>query len=174
MNSVRHLTRIYSIIEVMERHQAAEYLGVSVSTVDRLAAQGRLTKGRARRKTRPVTVFDESQVAELKKEIEASRQVKTTPSLKPPRKGDAIGFRLDPFYIERLMEAGKEAGQSPGEYARSLVIEALENDREERFRTEIKRLRENLAEVFYLILVNKMDSKRDQAEAIIDRLLGGG
>lgn len=130
----------------MERREAADFLGVSLSTLDRLAAQGRLTKGRARRKTRPVTVYDEGELQRLKSELEQQGSRTTTacpPATKPQ---DAVGFRLDPYYVAQLKAKGAPLGMSAGEYARKLVIQALEQEGMELIREELSALRRSLAE----------------------------
>ena len=154
----------------MERAQAAEFLGVSVSTLDRLASQGRLTRGRARRKTRPVTTFDEGELARLKEELETtSRQVfQRQNSSSSPQ--DAVGFRLDPSYVKRLKAEGEKRGMSPGEYARSLVVRGLEDSDAQRFADEIRSLRKSLSGMFYLILVERFGTTAEEANELISAL----
>ena len=114
------------MMESIERVQAAEFLGVSVSTLDRLASQGRLTRGRARRKTRPVTVFEVAELTRLKAELEESGRAVRATLREAHKSQDAVGFRLDPFYVERLRAEGAAVGMSAGEYARRLVVQSLE------------------------------------------------
>ena len=57
----------------MEKQEAAEYLGVSTRTLERLTASGRIKKGRALRKTRPVAVYDDMDLERLKSELESGR-----------------------------------------------------------------------------------------------------
>lgn len=154
----------------MERQEAADFLGVSVSTLDRLASKGRLTRGRARRKTRPVTVYDEDELRTLKSQLDQSRLAKPTPVAEAVRPQDAIGFRLDPHYVRRLTEEGGRLGMSPGEYARRLVIRALETTPEDRFAQELAALRNGLSGMFYLILVQKFGATEDEANAVVDAI----
>jgi hypothetical protein len=109
--------------------QAAEFLGVSVSTIDRQASQGKLKRGRARGKTKPVTVFDRAELERLKVELQDSRSgtLKRHNPAAPPQ--DAVGFRLDPYYVTRLKEEGQKHGMSAGEFARHLVIQGIEGGR---------------------------------------------
>jgi len=136
----------------MERTAAAEFLGVSVSTLDRFASQGRLTRGRARRKTRPVTIFDEVELARLKAEIAQSGKALRASLPEPPKAQDAVGFRLDPYYVNRLKEEGAANGMSAGEYARKLVIQGLETSRPELPATDSAKAARELAALKPILL----------------------
>lgn len=152
----------------MEKQEAADFLGVSVRTVERLAAQGRLTKGRARRKTRPVVVFDRTQLETLKEDLQsANRRIAVTPNGDRPK--EAIGFRLDPYYIDRLSTVGENHGLSPAEFARKLVIEGLEDTKLDDVREEISRLREGLGHMFYAILVKQFGMSADAADTLVQQ-----
>ena len=151
----------------MERKEAAEFLGVSLRTLDRLGAEGRLRKGKALRKTRPVVVFDAVELTELKAELSANiagrkvfRRLNTPPN-------DTVGFRLDAHYLSRLAERGKASGQSPGECARTLVIRALEDTKPEEFTKEVQRLREGLADTFFSFLTMKCDVSEEEAKQFV-------
>ena len=151
----------------MEKKEAAEYLGVSTRTLERLATAGKLTKGRARKKTRPIVVYDKTELAALKKELESSRPSEVFGRPNTPKPQDAIGFRLDPFYVQALSDLGKAGGMSASEYARVLVIRGIEEDPSERFTKEIRAIRENLSEMFYLILISKLGASEDEANTIV-------
>lgn len=158
----------------MERKAAAEFLGVSVSTLDRIASQGRLKRGRAKGKTRPRTVFDDQELAVVKKEL--SRAQPTAPPVEaaPPKPRDTVGFRLDPHYAQRLAEEGGRHGMSAGEYARKLVIQGLEDGRADLFRGEVRALREGLADAFHAFLTLKCDVDGEEAtEFVNDTILRG-
>lgn len=157
-------------MEAVERVEAAEFLGVSVSTLDRFASQGRLTRGRARRKTRPVTTFDEGELSRLKAELAESGRAIRQAAPEPVKAQDAVGFRLDPSYVERLKCEGAKRGMSAGEYARRLVVRSLEDDGEERLQGELRALRENLAEMFYLVLVTKLGASEKDASDVVASL----
>ncbi len=156
----------------MEKKEAAEFLGVSMRTLERLAASGRLTKGRARKKTRPVVVFDPHQLAELKKALSSKTTAQELSPESFQRPLDGVGFRLDPYYLKRLGEEGERHGMSAGEYARRLVIQGLESDFAAMFAQEVRGLRGNLAEVFYLILTGKMGASEEEGEQIVRALAG--
>lgn len=147
----------------VERREAAEYLGVSVSTLDRLASQGKLSRGRARRKTRPVTTFDEEELQQLKAELSEKARVKVVPATRQTKYPDGIGFRLDPYYVERLKNEGEQRGMSAGEYARSLVVRGLEETAVHRFADEVETLRRNLSGMFLLILIEKFGVTEEEA-----------
>ena len=157
----------------MEKKEAAEYLGVSTRTLERLATAGKLTKGRARKKTRPVVVYDKKELAALKKVLESSRpsEVFGRPNTLKPL--DAIGFRLDPFYVKKLTEIGKQSGMSPSEYARRLVIRSLEGQTQSGTADELTALRKSLADMFYLVLVSKLDATEAEAKEIVKKITVG-
>jgi len=152
----------------MDKEQAAGYLGVSVRTLERFAASGKLTKGRAKGKTRPVVVFDKKEVERLKKELQASRPVEVFGRPNTPKPKDAIGFRLDPYYIKRLVEEGEKLDMGAADYARRLVVRGLEVG------DELSALRKSLGGMFYLILVSKLGASEAEAEEIVRNIEGGG
>jgi hypothetical protein len=154
----------------MEKREAAEFLGVSMRTLERIAASGKLKQGKALKKTRPVVVYDEGELAKLKEELQATRPAEVFRRLNTPKPADAIGFRLDPFYIKRLTEEGEKNGMSAGEYARRLVIRGLEGQGSDQ---DFKTLRSNLADMFYIILVSKMGVSEAEANEVIKSLAGG-
>ncbi len=159
----------------MEKQQAAEFLGVSIRTLERFAAKGRLTKGRARKKTRPVVVFDQAQLEGLKAELEAERPADVMRRHSQEKPKDAIGFRLDPFYVHKLTEEGAKQGMSAAEYARRLVIQALEDTRIDQFRDEVHALREGLADTFFAFLTMQCGVTEDKAlQFVKDTILKGG
>lgn len=152
----------------MDRKEAAEYLGVSLRTLDRLAAEGRIRKGRALKKTRPIVVFEESDLEALKSELsEVSNRHEVFRRLNAPAK-ETIAFRLDPYYLTRLSAKAEELNLSPGECARRFVIQTIEDTRVERFQEEVAKLREGLAHTFYTLLVMKFGVSEAEATAFVD------
>lgn len=133
----------------MNRQEAAHFLGVSVSTLDRLASKGQLSRGRARGKTRPRTDFDVGELERLKAHLEQAGRSKPPVELSPlaPPTSNAVGFRLDPHYIERLRSEGEQQQLSPGEYARKLVIQGLEGGPREYLRDEMATLQRDLTAI---------------------------
>lgn len=156
----------------MEKQDAAEYLGVSTRTLERLVASGRLKRGRALRKTRPVAVFEEKELERLKRELDSGRPPEVFGRPNTPKPKDAIGFRLDPFYIKLLGEEGEKKGLSPSEYARKLVIQGLEEPSTEKVFAEVESLRKSLSEMFFLMLVSKLGATDHEAEEIVKSISG--
>ena len=154
----------------MEKQEAAEYLGVSTRTLERLTASGRLKKGRALRKTRPVSVYDDKELERLKAELESGRPPEVFGRPNTPKPKDAIGFRLDPFYIKLLVEEGEKVGLSSSEFARRLVIQGLEEPSSEKVFTEVETLRKSLSEMFFLLLVSKLGATDAEADEIVKSL----
>lgn len=151
----------------MERKEAAEFLGISLRTLDRLGSEGRLKKGRALRKTRPVVVFDLDELKALKAELERQATAPKSYRRAEDAPKDTVAFRIDPHYLARLSTEGKAQGLSAGEYARRLVIRALEDTRTEEFRDEVKRLRGALGHTFYTLLVMKFGVSEREAEEFV-------
>ncbi|HWD40386.1 MAG TPA: hypothetical protein VG944_16170 [Fimbriimonas sp.] len=140
---------------------------MSLRTLDRMASEGRIKRGKALRKTRPIVVFSDEDLASLRAEIAADGQgTKVFRRLNTPPK-DTVGFRLDPLYLDRLTKAGAREGLSPGEYARRLVTRGLEDTTNEQFAHQVKRLRESLADAFYALLTMKFGSSEAEAESFI-------
>ncbi len=67
------------------KQEAAEHLGVGIRAVERYAEQGKLTVKYERGKTRPIAMYDEQELAKLKKEVESS----LNPALRPQVVKDA-------------------------------------------------------------------------------------
>jgi len=145
----------------VDKAQAAKELGVSVRTVERFVAAGKLRRGRAKGKTKPIVTFDETDIAKLKSELELARPSEVFGRPNTPKPKDAIGFRLDPFYIKKLETEGERYGLSGAEYARRLVIRGLEVG------DELATLKKSLSHVFYLILVSKLGATEAEAEEIV-------
>jgi hypothetical protein len=153
---------------VVNKLEAAKLLGVSVRTLERLCSTGQLKKGRARHKTRPIVVFDKEEILELKKRMTEGlpEEVFGRPNSLAPK--NAIGFRLDPYYIKRLEDEGRKHGMSGADYARRLVIRGLEVS------DELGSLKRSLSNMFYLILVSKLGATEAEAEELVRTMEVGG
>lgn len=145
----------------MDKRQAADFLGVSTRTIERLVASGRLIQKRQKGKTRPIGVFSETDLKRLKIELDRARPEEVFGRPNTPKPKDAVGFRIDPHYLRRLEEEGQKLGLSAGEFARRLVVRGLETD------DQIAALRKALGSMFYLILVTKMGASEAEAEEIV-------
>lgn len=155
----------------INKKEAAQFLDVSTRTLERLTAAGRLTKGRGKSKTRPLVVFDDTELQSLKTEFEAGRPAKVFRRLNTfDKPKDAVGFRLDPYYVKRLEEEGLKHGLSGSEYARRLVIRGLEIQTAE---GDLATLRKNLSEMFFVLLVSRLGATEDEANEIVRTLSGG-
>ena len=62
---------------------------------------------------------------------------------------------------------------SPSEYARRLVIRSLEGQTQSGTADELSALRKSLADMFYLVLVSKLDATEAEATDIVKKLTGG-
>lgn len=152
----------------MNKQEAAKLLGISIRTLERLCSTGQLKKGRARHKTKPIVVFDKEEVLRLKEQLTdgVPEEVFGRPNSLPPQ--NAIGFRLDPYYIKRLEDEGRKHDMSSADYARRLVIRGLEVS------DELGSLRRSLSNMFYLILVSKLGATEAEAEELVRTIEVGG
>lgn len=154
----------------MDRKEAAEFLGISLRTLDRLVAKGCLTKGRALRKTKPIVVFRRDELAALKEAL--SNKGGTTAAFRQTQAPkDAVAFRIDPHYLARLTKEGAPHDMSPGEYARRLVIQSLEQEPNTQFAHELRRLRESLAAVFFALLTTSLGVPPEEARRLVDEAI---
>lgn len=140
-------------------------------TLERLSADGRIVPGRKRGKTRPLVVFATEDVEKLKSELEAQGKGQVFRRLNTEKPRDAIGFRLDPMYVSMLEEQGVTRGMSAGEFARHLVIQGLEQQNHKETLTELASLRQGLAEMFFLVLTQKMGASEIEAEEVVKSIL---
>ena len=157
----------------MKRKEAAEYLGVSLRTLDRIAATGRLTKGLESGKSRPFVVFRVEELESVRAELASDTQIVWQKPKSESILRDTVAFRLDPSYFAQLQAQAKESDLSVGEFARRLVIRALESDSLD-VELEVRQIREALAAIFYAILTLKLGSTPAEARKIIaDTVLKG-
>ena len=153
----------------MNREEAARYLGVSLRTRDRIAATGRLTKGRALKKTRPIVVYKQQELDSVKEDIHRNQQQITADLAYKPLPLGTVAFRFEPVYLRMLSDRAKQLGRSPGEYARHVVIQSLERDPSTGVFDEIKKLREGLGATFYALLTLKMGVSPEDARRFVDQ-----
>lgn len=152
----------------VDKRQAAEYLGVSTRTLERLASEGRLTKLRQKGKTRPVIVFSETELEGLKEELAVEGRKRSTSLSKPLQH---VGFRLDDLYVRRLTSEAQAHGMSPGEYARHLVIQSLEGTERSRVADELRSLREAMADTFHAFLTLKCGASEEEATSFVNETI---
>ena len=151
----------------MNKREAAEFLGVSVRTLERFVSAGRLRAGRAPGKTRPIVAFQQEELQRLKDELGEQQEAKPFRRLNTDAPQDSIGFRLDPHYVKELQRRGQSQGLSASQMARTLVIRGLEDTTASRLAEELVALRQSLGEVFYLILTQRMGASKAEAASIV-------
>ncbi len=151
----------------MRKEEAAKYLGVSTRTIERLATEGRLRTRREKGKTKPIVVFDDEDLARVKKEREEARppEVFGRPNTTKPL--DSIGFRLDALYVKMLEQQAKSKGISASAMARHLVIQGLEESRFERIRDEFLSMRDSLGDFYFALLVTKFGMTETAANEFV-------
>ena len=103
----------------------------------------------------------------LKRTFRVSKQPKT------------VGFQLEDSYHRRLEKDGKEFKMSAGQYARQLVIDALDDTNRERLEkrmvmleTELSELRSDLAIAVEALLIVAGNYPKEKAREWVVRNLG--
>ena len=93
-------------------------------------------------------------------------------------KPKTVGFQLEDGYHRRLEKEGEEFKMSAGQYARQLVIDALEDANRERLErrmvmleTEVSELRSDLATSVEALLIVAGDYPKEKAKEWVDRNL---
>ena len=130
---------------LMTKKEAAAFVGVGIRALERYAKAGRLSVHQRKGKTRPIVLYDEAELLPLKDEASARLRPRAAVLSPVGESTDTVGFRLDSYYRKRLLQAAEHHGMSPGEYARRLVILALEERQGEETLREISELRRDLA-----------------------------
>jgi hypothetical protein len=127
----------------MTKREAAEYLGVSIRSLERYTKSGQLTCRYVPGKIGPRPVYDEPDLAAYKIRLDA-RKKRESVRVDSPDAMRTIGFRLDPEYIERLTNEAARHSMSPRAYARQLLVGALEDFRYSELLAELEALRGDL------------------------------
>jgi len=93
-------------------------------------------------------------------------------------KARTVGFQLEDGYHRRLEREGKDFKMSAGQYARQLVIDALDDANRERLEkrmvmleTEVSELRSDLATAVEALLIVAGNYPKEKAKEWVDRNL---
>jgi hypothetical protein len=127
----------------MTKREAAEYLGVSIRSLERYTKNGQLSCRYVPGKIGPRPVYDEPDLAAYKIRLQA-RKKRESVRVDSPEAMRTIGFRLAPEYIDRLTDEAAKHSMSPRAYARQLLVGALEDFRYSELLAELEALREDL------------------------------
>jgi len=127
----------------MNKKEAAEYLGVSVRSLERYTKKKLVDCTYEQGKIGPRPVYEKARLAAFKAQQE-SRKKRQSVQVASPDALQRIGFRLEPHYIQRLAKEGALNKMSPGEYARRLLIGAMEDFRHQEILACVSGLREDL------------------------------
>lgn len=170
------------------KREAAQFLGVSVKTLERYVSRGRIAPRMSPGRTRPTPLFDEAELAALRDELAQARFPAAPKATEASAHGEAapetaeagtVAFRLPARYARQLAEGGEQRGLSAGTYARSLVIDALESGERVRLSGEIDGLKQmvralgtDLASVALLaaLFAGKVESEAEAREWIAANL----
>jgi len=154
----------------MIQKDAADLLGVSIRSLQRLVQQGKLTATYERGKTRSVPVFDRNEIEALRVEtcnrpVYSQKRVRGEHARKP-----TFGFRAAPEEIQRLSGEAARFGMRPSEYARHLVQLGLESGfrkEADRLSKEIASLQTQIASLTELLRVLRKDVE-DTTEIVLE------
>lgn len=136
-------------------------------------AKGRLVKTSAPGKTRPVVLFDDAALRQLKEEM-LSQSIRQPIHRDNSDPKETISFRIDPLYLRQLSEMAAQSNRSAADVARHLVIQSLETGHASAVLTEIRRVRESLGATFFALLTMKLGSSPEEARRIVaDTILKG-
>lgn len=58
-----------------------------------------------------------------------------------------VSFRLDEHYLERLKSVAAKYGMSPGDYARRIVLDSLENTENRKVLDELRSMKHGISEL---------------------------
>lgn len=99
---------------LLSKQEAATFLEISIRSIERYTRQGR---------SKPTPMYRQDDLETFKAQIkEKQRSVAVQTSHPAP----VVAFRLPQHYFNLLREEGERHALSAGEYARTLLIDALE------------------------------------------------
>ncbi|MCC7495883.1 MAG: helix-turn-helix domain-containing protein [Fimbriimonadaceae bacterium] len=104
--------------------EAAEFLGISVRTLERYTRSKRIPATFDQGKRHARLLYAEADLEALRTELAAEKAVRF-PEARSVTAMQRIGFRLEPVDLKRLTQLAAREHVSPGEYGRHLVISAL-------------------------------------------------
>lgn len=172
---------------MMRKAQAAKYLGIGTSTLERYMAQHRLPYRYEPGQRGNIVVFDERDLetfrAERARET-ATGKTKAAPSA-PGEKG-SISFRLEQHYWKKLEALGRQRGLSVHEAARWLVMMSLDNLQGDviqghfiELTDRLEELRIGLGRALATLMVNLPEGREEdrpraagEAREVIERAMG--
>ncbi len=126
--------------------EAAEYLGISVRTLERYTRAQRIPAQYEKGKRHARVVYREEDLEALKADLAAERSLRQ-PDVRTPNAMRRIGFRLEPVDLKRLEELARREDVSPGDYARHLVITALHDTRDTQLAATVTTIERRLGEL---------------------------
>lgn len=154
----------------MTKREAATILGVSVRTLERYTAQGKLCPQYVQAGKSRQAHYEDTEIAALKAQLHgAPRQLRSKRTKE--EETETVSFRLDPLFHKRLSEAAFLRRMSAGEYARSIVLDVLSDAREDIFKEEIARIREDIAVSVEAMLAFAGTIEQEKAHAWVNKNL---
>lgn len=114
---------------------------------------------------RRTLLYEEAELHRFRRELEEKKRWRLPKPDNPST--ETVSFRLDVHYLKRLSETADRHRMSAGEFARLLVIQALD----ERTPEAIGELREDLATSVLALLVLAGNQDADEARAWVNKNL---
>ncbi len=108
---------------MLTKQQAAAHLSVSIRSLERYTAVGRIAARYEKGRSKPTPFYREDDLDQLKAALDEKRP---TVTLRTPVSRPIVAFRLPEHYFDQLCEDGLRHSMSPGEYARHRLIDLLE------------------------------------------------
>ncbi len=112
----------------MTKQQAADYLGVTIRSIESYAAKGKLTPAKAKGSRGDITVYDEKELEQLKKEREQIQFV-PRPELAAPTTANpptALARRRDVAEFFKLIETARAAAPTVSDLAAKPLLKLNE------------------------------------------------
>ncbi len=108
----------------MNKQEAADHLGISIRTLQRLTSQGKIAARQERGKTGPVTVYDTEELDRYKRESEEEVTGRVRPSVAPgtPSESQALAIR-QPRDLQSLLDLfDRQRAPTLSDLAHKLVL----------------------------------------------------
>ena len=128
----------------MSEKEAADYLGLSVRTLQRYRDKGALAYRRVTTKVGQMIAYDPAELDRMNQALAMQRATSAKPKRAQKSSPPRVTFGLSPEAIDELTREAKRFEMSVNEYARRLVRDGLESTFQAEtaeLRAEVKRLK---------------------------------
>lgn len=151
----------------MNQLEAAEYVGITPQMLRLYTKQGRVKADVDKTKSRRTLVYEAEELDRLK--VARAERQKWKLASTPSTDSHYLTLNLDGYYQKKLEEAAAKREMSAGQYARFLVMQALEDRTVEAISTQAKEQREDLAKVALALLILAGNQNPDEAREWVNK-----